>query len=107
MLGHRLTERGFKHCKVGKASTRGWAGLRLLPEPSLTGQDEGPADGAGADTSGQADTSGGVLPKLLQDSPTAMKLSKKPQYLSAPQDLSAPCQRRERDERPPSADEEY
>jgi putative DNA primase/helicase len=108
MLGHRLTERGFRPCKVGKASTRGWGGLRLIPLPTCDDLDDGPVgDGAGADSSGQADTSGGVFPKLPQYSPPAMKLSKNPQYLSACKDLSAPWQRRERDGTTSSADDGY
>jgi putative DNA primase/helicase len=72
MLGHRLTERGFTQRKVGKARTRGWGGLRLLPDPTLQDSD----DGAGADTSGQADVSEGVFAKPLQYFPGAMSLSK-------------------------------
>ena len=34
-FGHRLTERGFKPCKIGKERTRGWAGLRVVGAATL------------------------------------------------------------------------
>jgi len=90
MFGHRLSERGFRQCKVGRNSARGWGGLRLIPTTTHSdGGDDDPPSESGADTSGRADRSDGHFGKLPYIGPTPQSFPKTVEEVSAGKDLSA------------------
>jgi phage/plasmid-associated DNA primase len=106
MFGHRLSERGFRQCKVGRNSARGWGGLRLTSRASGADGDDGSSVAvAAADTSDQADTSDRVFGKVPYISSIPQTFPKMAEKVSAEEVLSAHRTLNDRTERPLSASE--
>jgi len=106
MFGCRLSERGFRPCKVGKASARGWGGLRLTSQAA--GRDSGdgsPGGAAVADAFGQADTFDGDFGKVPYSASIPLTSPKNRENVSADENLSANGAVNDRTDRPLPAHE--